>query len=78
MLVSSTSLSAILGISIQAIGQLAKKGKLRAYRKAGRGKTRFILEEALSDYDKNVNQSKSLREKADKIDKWGKYANPDF
>ena len=78
MLVDNKTLAGILCISPAAISKLTKKHKISCYRKGVKGRPRYILAEALADYDKNVNQGRSLREAAGKIDKWGQYANLDI
>ena len=74
MLVNGKMLAEYIGISAAAITKLRKKNKLRSY---GTGRPRFILAEALADYDKNVNQGRSLREAANKLDEWGQFNRAD-
>jgi hypothetical protein len=73
MIVNSKILAAYLGIKQSSLSELVKKNKFRVYRKTPKSNPRFILAEALDDYDKNILQHYSLKEAANKLDGWGQF-----
>jgi hypothetical protein len=69
MIVNGKQLAGFLNITGSALTQLANREKIRYYRKPS-GQRRYILQQALDDYDKNVYHGYSLNKQADKIDDW--------